>query len=54
MLKTMKENFQSHSQEYPISFSNFLVLMDMVKGQIDSISSITQLIQMMLKVSQKS
>ncbi|CAG7723020.1 unnamed protein product [Allacma fusca] len=41
-LKSIEENFKLHEKEYPISFSNFLVMMDMLKGQSDPMSTITQ------------
>ena len=41
-LKPIQENYQKHEKEYPISFSNFQLMMDMVKGQRDPFSTITQ------------
>lgn len=34
----MEENFKSHLNEYPVSFTNFRFLIDMVKVEIDSVS----------------
>ena len=42
LLKPIEENYQAKNEEYPISFTNFRLMMDMVKGQADPISTIMQ------------
>ncbi|CAG7677266.1 unnamed protein product [Allacma fusca] len=42
LLAPIEDNFKENSADYPISFSNFGLLMDMVKGQKDPCQSVLQ------------
>lgn len=43
LLESIEENYEKNKKDYPISFANFKLLMDMVKGHKDPILNVTQL-----------
>ncbi len=43
LLKPIEENFDLHKKEYPVSFSNFSLIMDLVRGHKNPISVISDI-----------
>ncbi len=43
LLQSIEENFELHKKEYPVSFSNFTLIMDLVKGHSNPVSAISDI-----------
>lgn len=43
LLQPIEENFELHKKEYPVSFSNFTLIMDLVKGHSNPVSAISDI-----------
>lgn len=42
LLKPIEENYQSNTEKYPISFTNFSLVIEMIKGQKDPVPTVQE------------